>query len=89
MRNDNTEPINFESGDYGKWKDEWYCLPPKCGIGFNAPHGNITAHDITEHDDGTITVSPSILITTYDGKRWHGYLKKGVWQRLSDSNIGE
>lgn len=48
---------------------------------------NLSAHDIVEHNENTITVSPSILVTTWDGKRWHGYLRNGVWERLSDSNV--
>lgn len=34
--------------------------------------------ELVEHDDGTITVSPSIDAT--DGEsRWHGFLRAGVW----------
>ena len=32
---------------------------------------------ITEHDDGTVTVSPSIHDAP-DG--WHGFLERGVWR---------
>ena len=49
--------------------------------------GNLGAHEIIEHEDKTITVSPSILVTTHDGKRWHGYLRRGIWERLPDSNV--
>lgn len=31
---------------------------------------------ITEHDDGTISVTPSIM----DPGGWHGYLTRGVWE---------
>jgi len=48
---------------------------------------NLSAHDIIENIDGTITVSPSILVTKWDGKRWHGYLNNGIWERLDDSNV--
>jgi len=41
--------------------------------------GNLANHDVTEYDDGTITVSPSILIKAHDGK-WHGFLRAGVWE---------
>jgi hypothetical protein len=54
-----------------------------------APNGhscNLQAHQITEHEDGTITVAPSISIS-YSRDRgktyvelWHGYLEKGVWR---------
>ena len=47
-----------------------------------APNGDFgtlrpTVHQIVEHDDGTITVSPSIQFET--GNRWHGYLRTGIW----------
>ena len=41
---------------------------------------------ITEHDDGTITVSPSIRISVGGGngiperELWHGFLQAGTWR---------
>ena len=35
---------------------------------------------ITEHDDGTVTVDPSIWINKPDG--WHGHLVAGVWREV-------
>ena len=52
----------------------WFCIPPKAGVGC----GSLENHTITEHADGTITVSPSILIT--GAHQWHGFLEKGVWR---------
>ena len=68
-------PLLAEPGDYGKDEDGlWYCRPPVTGLSA----GCLSAHQITEHEDGTITVTPSILIT--DGRgTWHGYLTHGVW----------
>lgn len=71
-------PHLYEPGDYGQWEGRWYCKPP------DEPNrlGNISAHQITEHDDGTITVSPSILIRGGgDDGEWHGFLEKGVWRK--------
>jgi hypothetical protein len=69
-------------GEYGKGPDgKWYARP------FGDHTGNLGNHDVTEHPDGTITVSPSILITggNADGPtRWHGYLEKGVWRKLKE-----
>jgi len=80
-------PNPFEVGDYGRatWRDTeegttgpvlgwpctWWCL--------KAPDGsegslNPSIHAVTEHADGTLTVSPSIVTKT-----WHGWLKAGVW----------
>lgn len=73
----------IEPGDYrrtqhpdGSW--HWYCRTP------NGHHGNLDAHDIVEHEDGTITVSPSILVTmrreSDEVEVWHGYLEHGTWR---------
>lgn len=41
-------------------------------------------HTITEHEDGTITVMPSILwpkgVNSDTGKDIHGFLTRGVWK---------
>lgn len=70
----------LELGGYGKDADgEWWCRPPeskftgkKCGAGI------LSDHTVTEHEDGTITVSPSILMPGF----WHGYLERGVWREV-------
>jgi hypothetical protein len=51
--------------------------------GIVAPNGNVGTissqiHTITEHEDRSITVSPSILFR--EPGTWHGYLEKGVWR---------
>lgn len=43
---------------------------------------NLSRHTVVEHEDGTITVSPSILITG-GGRSWHGYLERGVWREVA------
>jgi hypothetical protein len=44
-------------------------------------HLSSKVHTITEHEDGTITVSPSILRYPLAGDTgWHGYLERGVWR---------
>lgn len=64
-------------GEYGKHPRNgvWYCLPPDFQY-----TGNLANHTVTEHEDGMITVSPSILIKGGDGSSWHGYLEKGMWR---------
>lgn len=68
----------FNPGEYSKLPDgTWYCCSP------NGHAGNLSRHTVVEHEDGTITVSPSILIKGgRDGSRelWHGYLERGVWR---------
>jgi hypothetical protein len=79
-RRNDVQPHEMEPGDYGKSRPEstgpWFCCTP------SGDHGNLTAHDVTEHDDGTITVSPSILVSDSGGPRWHGYLERGVWREV-------
>ena len=46
------------------------------------PHGDASSirfehHTVEEHEDGTITVSPSIVVT--HGGLWHGWLQRGEW----------
>lgn len=70
----------LSEGDYGKdpGDDIWYARPPGVST------GSLANHDVIEHDDGTITVSPSILVTGSDGdikQSWHGYLVHGEWRK--------
>lgn len=76
-------PIELQSGEYGKHGNTWWGHLP-------IPHPNdeflplvhLSRHDITEHEDGTITVSPSILWQHHSGRTWHGYLERGVWREV-------
>lgn len=78
-RNDGEIPA--EPGDYGLFEGEWWCKPPRTGF----PSGRLGNHTVVEHDDQTITVEPSILMNVGDGRRWHGYLRAGVWDELPDT----
>ena len=64
-------------GAYWRSGGVWYCGVPGNGWGL----GNLAAHQVEEHEDGTITVSPSILVTGHD-MTWHGYLERGVWREV-------
>jgi hypothetical protein len=75
----------FAAGDYGRLEEGaeqkrwvWYARPPKGHL------GSLRNHHVTEHPDGTITVSPSILVKTTadDGspEEWHGFLEAGIWR---------
>jgi hypothetical protein len=67
---------HLEPGNYGKGADGvWHCRPPWKHAG-----GNLANHAVTEHEDGTITVAPSILITIPGMGTWHGFLERGVWR---------
>lgn len=71
----------FAPGDYmkvteGEDAGVWYIRPPRGHVGC------LRNHEVTEHEDGTITVSPSILIDYHgtEGLNWHGWLERGVWR---------
>lgn len=75
--------LYLAEGDYGfdEKQSIWLVRPPGCHA------GSIAKHTVTEHADGTITVSPSILLYDSDGQggfkeSWHGYLEGGVWRQV-------
>lgn len=73
---------NLEPGEYGKdSQGVWWVRPPQAN-GFYSGPGNINKHQVVEHEDGTITVSPSILVYGHHDKTWHGYLERGVWREV-------
>jgi hypothetical protein len=39
-----------------------------------------TLHTVEEHEDGTITVSPSIDMSQRKPGAWHGWLRRGVFE---------
>ena len=60
------------------WKDDGHWM-----INFPEPDdllGNLSNHTVEEHGDGTITVTPSILVQN-SSRQVHGYLTKGVWSK--------
>jgi hypothetical protein len=71
-----------EPGDY--WRDDvrgWSVETP------NGLRAGLANHEVVEHEDGTISVSPSILCEGALGAdptkvTWHGYLKHGVWREV-------
>jgi hypothetical protein len=77
-RDDNHPTHTLEVGDYSKqtWTGQttWAFRDPDGHIGQLCP-----GHQVTEHDDGTITVSPSIACDNGISK-WHGFLERGVWR---------
>lgn len=72
---DNEGHLWLKPGDYGKdpRNNHWMARPPK------GHTGDLNNHEVIEHDDGTITVTPSILIIA-GRDTWHGYLEKGNWR---------
>lgn len=55
-------------------KQTWMVRTP------NGHMGSLGLHDVTENEDGTITVSPSILVSNpQQGTLYHGFLRNGEW----------
>lgn len=78
VRNDDGAPWELEAGEYS-YKDGqlWLRLPNGAGPSRLAGKGVKTPWDVVEHEDGTISVSPSILD---HGSGWHGFLEHGCWR---------
>lgn len=70
-------PYDFAEGDYAKASDgTWWFRPP------GGEFGHLSKWTITEHEDGTITASPSILEYNTDmSVRCHGFLERGMWRK--------
>lgn len=70
--------VRLKAGEYGKHPGIgiWYACTP------NGLMGNLSNHEVIEHEDGSITVSPSILVESYGDDTWHGYLEHGVWREV-------
>lgn len=70
-------PAEDVPGSYWRSGGVWHCIPPLDGL----HAGSLAAHTVTEHEDGTITVHPSILFHPRpDGSHgWHGWLRQGIW----------
>ncbi len=81
-RRDRRDGSIFEIGEYGRASDNSWCACAPDGNGCN-----LSAHDVVEHEDDTITVSPSILVSggdpaNYPAPSWHGYLERDVWRSV-------
>ena len=59
---------------------EPHLYEPGAGLSPNGHHANLGAHVVVEHEDGSITVSPSIGINDGRGQVYHGFLERGVWR---------
>ena len=72
-------PLKMEPGDYHKGADErWFWKVPNSDeISMQS-----SAHVVTEHEDGTITVANSIGHPAGGPYTWHGYLEHGVWREV-------
>ncbi len=88
---DDASISDMQPGDYvlrGSRRMAWLCLPNGAQANlpvFDGPAPGGPIWGLTEHDDGTITLSPSILLSAsppVDLVGWHGYLERGVWREV-------
>jgi hypothetical protein len=79
---DGVSADELQAGDYARCVDGvWRVRPPKNAHGKSYTGRLGERHHVEEHDDGTITVTPSILQQWGDGGTiWHGFLTRGVWR---------
>lgn len=63
-----------QPGAYGFDGAQWWGCTPN-GLG-----ANLMSHHVTEHEDKTITVFPSIFVDQGREPNWHGFLVRGNWQ---------
>ncbi len=72
----------LQPGDYMKAPDGFIVKTP------NGLAASIRNHKVIEHENGTITVSPSILITgcnyphSKEQLTYHGFLEMGIWREV-------
>jgi len=79
-------PFDASGALIGEWPapGDYYLYPDVgwCGVTPDGQEAGLAKHDVTEHEDGTITVSPSILVSSGHRPSWHGYLERGVWRQV-------
>ena len=70
----------LEPGQYlwDPWRRRWWLCTPNGHLAAIMPG----VWTIVQHEDGTITVTPSIKVSNADGVLWHGFLKRGVWEEM-------
>lgn len=82
LPDDSFQPWEMRPGDYGKRKGNWWGCCPGEPSGGGQLTGNAEGDPnwtVTEHDDGTITASPSIHLVVADKTIYHGFLQAGAW----------
>lgn len=87
MKGNRTEsPFDAGGGLIGEWPKpgDYYFYPEVgwCGVTPDGQQAGLRGHEVTEHEDGTISVSPSILVSSPGKPAWHGYLERGVWRSV-------
>lgn len=77
VASDSDMPRHLDTGRICYWRSpgHWWIYLPRAGV------GRLTNHQVTEHEDRTITVTPSIAQKRSNSESWdrHGFLTRGQW----------
>lgn len=79
LASDHDLPDDLDEARICYWKSptQWWIYLPGAGI------GRLTNHEVTEHEDRTITVRPSIALSLPGGPwKRHGFLTRGEWTEV-------
>ena len=71
-----------QPGEYWRRGDRWCAITPSCSQQPDGHYVDISTWAITEHEDGTITASPSIFVNKGRPNAWHGFLERGMWREV-------
>lgn len=82
---DNDRDLMSTPGSILKKDGVWFGHVPHAADADGNFIAGLAGHGVTEHEDGTITVAPSILLRQGDGsggwrETWHGFLERGEWR---------
>ncbi len=80
VRCDEKSIFELQAGEYSyKNGHVWLVLPNGQGPSHLAGDGVKNPWTVEEHEDGTISLSPSILDCE---TKWHGFLERGQWREV-------
>lgn len=63
-----------KSIDWMNTMNRWQICAP------DGSQGSIATHKVIEHDDGTVTMTPSLDWSQRRPGGWHGFLERGIWR---------
>lgn len=82
---DANEVWHGQAGDYAVADRHVWVRTPADDV-LRIPRGDVADPDqpawsFEEHEDGTVTLSPSIFVNPQDDPPgWHGFLEHGIWR---------
>lgn len=74
------QPFSRDDFECGRDRPYWICCSPGGRVAV------LVNHTVTEHKDGTITVSPVIRFDS-EHEVWCGHLERGVWRMATTTDL--